>query len=449
MKCYVCDKESWHRPTIKKGDDILPIHSKGTIQICKECGSCCFNVEPDQEDKIKEYYRKEYRPAPTIVNLITTTHKQNYTSVFLRDFLAERKGRQLLIGDVGAATGYLCNFFRMLGHKATGSEYTVTYRRMSEHYYGIPLTEELEPKHKYDLIVLYHVFEHLIEPDKKLEKYVGMLVDGGHVLISTPRWFDELEQASGEDILGFEHHFHKDHINVFSRTSLTNLFSKAGLSIVKEDQFQYGQTYLLSKESTTRPSDWMHKEDWTEVEKKLLVGHKAIQLYLEGKYREAYELCPRFPEAWIKMIFLKATKDLSKQADLFAEAEKVLPMSSRLRLVKGQWFYQQGRLTEALKIFEELVALKPNEDIFMNIGFCYGQLGKSVEAIKNYQIACVMDPRKWTEAQNLILKEAASLPTWDERALAQAKELLFEKARKDGVMEPKLVDKVMENATKS
>ena len=88
MKCYICDTEDWHKITIPgDGGTRIPIHSKGCLQICKQCGNSCFDVDSTQEEKVKEYYRKDYRPAPNISNLITTTHKVNYVRVFLTDLL--------------------------------------------------------------------------------------------------------------------------------------------------------------------------------------------------------------------------------------------------------------------------------------------------------------------------------------------------------------------------
>ena len=174
MICYVCASDNWYPVTVDRqvpggvpGETKpSPIHSTSKIIVCKNCGNACHEVDVTTEEKLKDFYRKEYRACPDTRNLMTTTRKLNYVMVFLRDFLKDKKG--LVIGDVGCATGYLVNAFRQLGHRATGSELTLTYRRFAEHYYGVPVTEELETKHRYDLIVIYHVLEHLMEPDKKL-----------------------------------------------------------------------------------------------------------------------------------------------------------------------------------------------------------------------------------------------------------------------------------------
>lgn len=426
MRCYVCDQSDWHKVTVNRNGVEVPIHSNSTIQVCKNCGNACHDVDVSQEEKIKEFYRKEYRPQPTVMNLVTTTHKQNYMRTFLKEFLNENKGRQMVVGDVGAATGYVLNFFRSLGHKVSGSELTLTYRRMSEHYYGIPLAEELETKHKYDLIVVYHVLEHLMDPDKKLAHYASLLADGGKMLIATPEWFSHLEDASGIPVKSFEGLFHKNHINIFSSASLQNVFRKSGLRVIKEDHLQYGQTYLLEKRRQPIKSqeDWLTKEDYREIVRIMQNHEHAIALNAAGHYREAVALVPKFPEAWLAMVFAKNTKDLAKQVDIMEEADKHVGDNYRFILARGQWFYQQGKLMEAVQDFTTVINLKPNEDTLMFRGYALAQSGRMKEAMQDFSVACAMDPRKWQEAQGWMLNLACNALTWDERALEEAKKTL-------------------------
>lgn len=442
MNCYVCSENSWEKVTIEKDGKQVPIHTEMTLQVCLNCGNACHSVEPISEDKIKEYYRKEYRGAPNINNLLTTTHKQNYIAVFLREFLTGKKG--LVCGDVGCATGYLPAFLRQLGHKATGCEYTITYRRFAEHYYGIPITEELEPKHKYDFISMYHVLEHIVEPDKKLAHYVSMLKDDGHMLISTPEWFGVLEEASGTPLVSFDNLFHKNHINLFSRRSLQNLFANAGLEIVKEDFLVYGQTYLVRKASGgTLPA--VVFENPQEQIKSLQTQYKAIGLFLANQLKEVVALYPNTPEAWLKQIFVLAMKDLDKQTDLFAAATEACPGSYRIKAGKATWLYQQGKLQEALAVYQDICAKKPNENDFMFMGYCLAQLGDHATAKQCFLTACQIDPRKWTEAQNWACAEACKMPTWDEKAVAQVKETLFQQNKDNVKIKPR--DPVMDAAS--
>lgn len=422
MICYVCDKDNWH----SMGD----INPQKELRICKDCGNAAYKIEDDEEKKMFEYYKNEYRPGPNVQNLFTTNRKLQYIKLFLEDFLKDKKG--LVCCDIGAATGYLCDYLRKQGHKPTGTEYTKTFRRFSEHFYGVPLTEEIVEKHRYDFISMYHTLEHMIKPDEKLKKYVSLLADGGHMLISTPRWFDVLEEASGSPTVSFEHLFHTNHINVFSKTSLQNLFKKVGLKIIKEDQIVYGQTYLLQKDEKAKGE--IVKENWEEIKNIMLKQRDAINLNREKKYKEAIDVYPIFPEAYINLVFDSYMKVPDKQEEAFKKAFEILPDNLRLKQAYVIHLYRTERYEECLNNIMMLNTIKPNEDNFMYMGFCMYFLGKRKEAIQAFTIAQALNPTKFVEAMNWSCKCANELPTWDEMALEQMKQ----KIKEDPKFKPEL-----------
>lgn len=448
MECFVCSGQEWH----SMGD----FNKERELRVCKVCGAAAYKVEPQDEQKILDYYRKEYRPAPNITNLLTCNHKQFYIKTFLRPWLEGKKG--LTCGDVGSAIGYIPNMLRQLGHKAYGCEMTITYRRFSEHFYSIPLTEDLDPAKQYDLITIYHVLEHMVEPDKKLKKYAAMLKQDGRMMISTPEWFDILEEASGGTMTTPEHLFHKDHINVFSRAALKNLFWKAGLVIEREDHITYGQTYLLRKGTAEEIEANMvaHSgglkqgitidvgahlvEPWEDQVKKLETMKAAMIKFKEGEQQElrsktggglmleALQMWPKFPEAYLGMIYGPYMKIPEKQEEFYQKAFAVMPDNTRLHLGWAMWLYQRARYEEAWKVLNWLMDHRPSEDIAMYRGWTLSNMGRHKEAMMAFNEAYIMSPLKWSEAFNWICREASTMPAWDEVANEQLKEHLLKQA---------------------
>lgn len=425
MICYVCDEDKWK--------SLDGISKEGDLRVCQECGNVAYKVEEADEEKTKEYYRKHYRPIPNHENLLTTTRKLGYIKSFLKDYLKDKKG--LVCGDVGCATGYIINWLRGLGHKATGSELTLTFRRFCEHFYSAPIPEELETKHKYDLISIYHVLEHLIVPDKKLKNYVSLLKDDGRVFVSTPEWLNVLEEASGSQMTSFEHLFPKPHINLFTEQSIKNLFSRCGLLVEKWNDIQYGQTYLLKKGG----NGGIVKENPAEIEKKLWDTKKAIGLYKQKKWKEAIAVWPKFPEAWIQMVFQMHGKDPVAQKEIFDKAHEAVGDNCRLAMAHASWLYQQQHLKEAADQLEWLEEWRPNEDIYTMLGHCYAQSGSPVKAMSAFYQAQQINPMRWQLMMDAICREASNLPTWDERATFKAMEEL-----KKGIKAPEFKDTAME-----
>lgn len=426
MTCYTCDADDWHK--------VPGLHSQSLIQICKKCGNLCHEVATDRQQKMADYYRKEYRKTVTSTNLISGENKLQYIRMFLEDHLKGKKN--LLIGDVGAATGYVLNEMKQRGHRVTGCEYTTNYRRFSEHFYGIPLTEELTPKHKYDLIIMYHVLEHIPEPDKLLAKYRGMLAENGCMFISTPYWLSYLETQDGTGFFSqgptsqhaFDHVFHKDHINLFSLVSLPNLFKKVGLTVIKDNSTCYGQSYLVKAGNTAE----IYPEDWQTVLETLARQKQALELHSIGKYNEAVKAWPDFPEAHCMLIFRTYGKDPDRQADMLAQLPKHLREHQLVLNNEFRWLKQYGRLDEALEVGSKIMSIRPNVAVIDGAAEIKGLQGKYKEAAHLYSQLARMHPYKWQDCYDNICRDLSNLPAWDEEATRVAKETIFKKALEEG-----------------
>jgi tetratricopeptide (TPR) repeat protein len=426
MKCYVCESEDWF---IKK--DLNP---KKEVGICKNCGNIAFLLKDNDEKKLDEFYKFGYRTTPNSGNLITTTRKLGYIKIFLKDYLKDKK--DLICGDIGAATGYLCNFLRSIGNKATGSEKTLLFRRFSEYYYGIPLTEELESKHKYDLISYYHVLEHLCYPDKKLLKYRELLKDDGIMFISVPEWLYELTDLSAYNKLSIENYFHENHLNCFTNQSFKNLMNKCGLEIIKEDHEQYGITVLVKK---CEPKEII-KEDWKLINEKINRIKNAIDLFHQNKLKEALDLWNLFPDAQMRLIYDVYRKDENRQAEEFKRILEKYPFNVAYRVGRAVWHYQFSRYEESMMDFEWALKIKPHEDYMMYIGWCLDRLNKPHDALKYFDQAQTINPTKWNECTNWICSICSKMPAWDERARMEIEKKAFE-LNKDKI---KLIDPSME-----
>ncbi len=451
MRCYACD--STDHEVFAPGT----LHGTSEMRVCKGCGNVMHTVvsTPEADARMKEYYRREYRPAPTVMNILTTTNKLGYVRMTLdalTDKMATERDRPLITGDIGCATGYLVNYLRRRGHRATGCELTIAYRRFCETFYGIPITEELTPKHKYDLLTMYHVLEHLPEPDKRLAEYVKLMADDGRFFLSVPQWGDVLEEASGSEMASFDHLYHKDHINVFSKQSLQNLFARAGLVIESEDHEQYGQTYVLRKKT---PSELVGhdgaaiggesvivKEDWQAVVAKLKAAKAAIEAYVKRDYKAAIAIWPKFPEAHLKLIMEVNGKEPAVQRELFMEIKPSLGDNHRILRALGVWLYQNQQYEDSLQVFEQVMRVRPGADVHVWMAWCYREMGPAFykKASAAFFKAADADPRKWAEMYNNICALAVKLPAWDEVAAERTKEALFAQSGRV----PSLLDPVMD-----
>lgn len=429
MRCWICDEKEFHYR-----NDLYP---KKEVGICKNCGNVQFKYEEGDKDKLKEFYRSDYRREPGVSNIITTTHKLNYIKIFLGEWLKDKSN--LIVADVGAATGYLLDWFKRHGHRVTGTELTRTYRRFSEHYYGVPLTEELTPKHKYDLIVYYHVLEHMLEPDVELMEKRAMLSDNGHMLISVPEWFFVLENLAAIGNLSIDNYFHKNHVYACSRQSMHNLLAKCGLQIVKEDYVTYGQTYLVRKLKTGEPATSINpedagreifkKEDWQKVNADIDKIKKAIGLFTKGKFKDAINTWYNFPDAHLRLIFDTYKKDTDRQKYELDILISKLGEVNRIVIAYATWLYQNQKYEECLEYFEKAINVAPHEDLFVFMGWALANLNRNKEAMNMFSMGMQVNPTKWTECIGWICRSACQMPSWDEKATEEIKNKMFEKVK--------------------
>lgn len=430
MKCYCCEKEDWH---IRK--DLNP---KKEIGICKECGNIAFQIQPGEKEKLEQFYKTAYRQMPAVGNLITCTRKLGYIKILLSEYLKDKKG--LICGDIGAATGYVCNWLRQIGHKATGAEMTPSFRRFSEHYYGIPLTEELEAKHKYDLISYYHVLEHIVDPAAELIKIREYLKDDGAVFISVPEWLYELTDLSAYGKLVIENYFHENHINCFTQQSFRNMLDRVGFEIVMVDREQYGLSVLVKKCPPKKVAPEKY-ENWQAINKKIDTIKLALQLFGQGKTLEACDAWPMFPEAKMRLIYDTYKKSPDRQAEEFDRLFQQFPNNITMLAGRAVWHYQYARFAEAKEDFIKVCSIKPHEDYYVYIGWCFERLGDPKEALKYMDLAQTINPQKWTECTNWICATCAKMPAWNERAKKEIEKKAYD-MHKDKI---KLVDKFMED----
>ncbi len=92
--------------------------------------------------------------------------------------------------DIGAGTGHFLNYMQAKGWKITGVEPGANARSFAHQTWGIPLleTEHLFslPHGSFDAITLWHVLEHLPDPNSYLKAAAQLLKPEGKLFIAIP-----------------------------------------------------------------------------------------------------------------------------------------------------------------------------------------------------------------------------------------------------------------------
>lgn len=95
----------------------------------------------------------------------------------------------------------------------------------------------IDPSVKFDIITMFHVIEHLEEPDKIMRMLREKLVDNGLLVVETPNADDALiSQFHSEKFMDFT--FWSAHLFLYTSDSLRMLMNNCGFSVVKNSQVQ-------------------------------------------------------------------------------------------------------------------------------------------------------------------------------------------------------------------
>jgi SAM-dependent methyltransferase len=174
-------------------------------------------------------------------------------AVLDRYFRASNPPPGARVFDFGCGSGTWLNSFQDHGWDTTGlepcsNEAFVRHKRLT----AIPTDAE------FDLVIAYHVLEHLPRPLETLRELARALRPGGHCLVSVPR-LDRLA-IHGD----FKYCLHRrNHIVAFTETCMRGLVARAGMGVIAplhelDERFSKGEPIrmrLLAKKGAPAEID--------------------------------------------------------------------------------------------------------------------------------------------------------------------------------------------------
>lgn len=366
-------------------------------------------VTYDERPNLEEHYRKSYRKNVVHNNLTTSNRKLQYHKQFLQSFLDQKLAEKpknpdpdrdaTSVLDFGCAFGATLQWLRSCGWKTRGYELTDGFVNYGRNILGLDIVQSKEPDKsdygQHDLVICYHVLEHVQKPDELLPILKKCLKPGGVIELSVPVWFGPLDEPSGNHTLDYENLFHIDHIQVFSHNSIRRAIDKAGLKIVKEDTLTYGHTFLLSPTEGAKP---VHEKDDPDQIIEIIGKQKEAISLLQKDPAAAQKVYADFPDAYV-FESMKIQKDFpamkaALERGLEACTNRFKPIS-QMGVLHMQWDQDtnkgQPKYGNAVKYAEECflesLSLKPmNENALFYLGLIEHQYkGNHRQAVEYWQ----------------------------------------------------------------
>lgn len=214
----------------RKLDGVYDYISGDRFAIAK-CRRCGFGTTEPIPASLDRYYPDRYRRFnPLAARILRRLYLARVDGWLHR--LPEH-GRVL---EIGSGTGWMLGAFRARGWAAAGSERSVAGAIAARDESGVPMfvgdLGGVRPGASCDLIVMFHVLEHLADPQSALRDAAARLRPGGALVVGLPNIGSWQARFAGR------HWLHLDvprHLCHFTPDALERALRAAGLRLARVD----------------------------------------------------------------------------------------------------------------------------------------------------------------------------------------------------------------------
>ena len=208
--------------------------------VCKQCGLECISPQPDDSTLAAIYnasYFAHYDQASD-TQVVRAMKRATYRHQLERLAKQAANGHRRLL-DCGAATGFLCELAKELGWdpfaieiSEFGSQSCAKQLGADRVYRGEAqdATFAANTERQFEAITMFDYIEHVRDPLMVLEWAKQRLVNGGALLLTTPRTASLSWRLMGSQ---WFHYTSREHLWFFSPNSMERLLKKIGFSSIQ------------------------------------------------------------------------------------------------------------------------------------------------------------------------------------------------------------------------
>ncbi len=265
-KCPICSNASGITLNTQKYilPDNHPLKNGYDVVICNQCGFVYADTDSVQADYDKFYNSfSKYEEGASIIGSGLSVFDYNRLHG-AAEYISKKIDITKSILDVGSANGGLLKELRENGHTKLSaydpSGFCVEYIKKNMGIEAIngsifDIQKNFSADKKYDLVILSHVLEHLLDVSGAFEQIDHLLKEESHFYIEVP---DASKYT--EYFVSPLHYFDTEHINHFSTHYLKLLAQKFDFTVVDEgekeiqlsDNTIYPAIYVLLKKNNIK-----------------------------------------------------------------------------------------------------------------------------------------------------------------------------------------------------
>ncbi|MBL8150875.1 MAG: class I SAM-dependent methyltransferase [Blastocatellia bacterium] len=305
--CYLCGNEGDILYEDLE-DHLFGVGGKWEVKKCvnRDCGLLWLHHRPAMEDLGKAYENyythsenEGHRRSSLAIRLQDAVHRR-LTKLFdcLTGMSKEKRARDWLyiekesfgkLLDVGCGNGRFLKKMAGAGWRVEGTDFDSAASNYVSSNYGImvhtgDLVSVSYPAESFDVVVLQHVVEHLIDPVSVLKECRRILRKGGKLILVTPNTESWGHKKYGRNWRGLEP---PRHLFLFNSQNMRSTVEKSGFQNIETSTTPAGAWYILGKsEEIERMSQNLPSKKYSILSNWLL---QYYELFLQKRSPEQGE----------------------------------------------------------------------------------------------------------------------------------------------------------------
>ncbi|MBI1829471.1 MAG: class I SAM-dependent methyltransferase [Thaumarchaeota archaeon] len=278
--CILCKYQKLHLIAPRARDSV-----KHKIMKCDKCGHVQLSPIPTLDDD-KKFYDENLQDENINYHGSIDENRKKSTDDTIRRFelirkLAPKNGKIL---EIGSGHGFFLELMRQKGYDITGIEISKEKRRISKKVTSakvldIDINTQIPHINDFDVMVMFHVLEHIINPIDFLKKIRNLLVSNGKIIVEVPNYNDFQLKLNK---YYREFYWQRAHIHYFTPQVLDEIFDQAGLRSKIIGIQRYSIENMFSWKLTNKPQmsnplfnltneyEWIEKPYKKHLEKNLI-----------------------------------------------------------------------------------------------------------------------------------------------------------------------------------
>jgi 2-polyprenyl-3-methyl-5-hydroxy-6-metoxy-1,4-benzoquinol methylase len=227
--CPACDSTSW-KSVFDVTDHSISHETFKLIQ-CTGCGLIATSPRPD-EDTLGDYYKSEkyISHSGTSKGFVNALYLQarNYALGWKHQIINKLYDKKTIL-DFGCGTGEFLQHVQQKGWTVSGMEPSDMARAKAEKLIGKPIfTSEEAITGQHAIVSLWHVLEHIPNPDQTITKLKSAMSESAALIIAVPNCPSHDASYYGEYWAGYDVPRHLWH---FNRKAMVLFLRKHGLTV--------------------------------------------------------------------------------------------------------------------------------------------------------------------------------------------------------------------------